>query len=399
MSSNTQSETSKLTLMIFIVLGAIGALTPLAIDMYLPSLPAIAKDLGVNAGAVQITLSIYTAGFAIGQLIHGPLSDSYGRRPVMVIGTLLFAATSLVCATTESIESLTYMRMAQGFAGAAAAVVIQALIRDMFDKEDFARTMSFVTMVIMVAPLIAPMLGGHLSEWFGWRSIFWVLTLFSVLVVAAVIWTIPETLTEDNRQPLRVITTLKNYLGLFGNKEAMGLMMSGGFSFAGLFTFLTAGSFVYIDIYGLDARQFGYLFSVNILFLLVMTIVNSRLVKKIGSVGMLRFGLCVQLIAGIGLLISGMSDVGLWGIVPFVALYVSTMSIIGSNSMGLLLSSHSKMAGTASSLAGTLRFGVGSLVGALVALLPSHSPWTMLSVMASCAILSSAMYWVFGRRV
>ena len=400
MSSTAVIEnSSKLSLMMFIILGAIGALTPLAIDMYLPSLPSIAKDLGVNAGAVQVTLSVYTAGFAFGQLIHGPLSDSYGRRPVMLVGILLFAATSLVCAITENIESLTYMRLAQGFAGAAAAVVIQALIRDMFDKEDFARTMSFVTLVVMLAPLVAPMLGGHLSEWFGWRSIFWVLTLFSALVVVAVAWKIPETLAEANRQPLRLKTTLKNYSQLLSNPEAMGLMMAGGFSFAGMFTFLTAGSFVYIDIYGLDATEFGYMFGVNILFLTAMTSLNGRIVKRVGSVSMLRFGLSIQLIAGIGLFISGLTDVGLWGIVPFVALYISTMSTIGSNTMGLLLSGYPSMAGTASSLAGTLRFGTGSVIGALVALLPSHTPWTMIAVMTSCAVLSSAMYWIFGRRV
>lgn len=398
LSAQESEQGSQLTLLMFIILGAIGALTPLAIDMYLPAMPAIAKNLGVEPGSVQFTLSIYTAGFAVGQLIHGPLADSYGRKPVMVVGILAFAVASLVCATTKDIESLTLMRCAQGFAGAAPAVVIQALIRDMFDREDFARTMSFVTLVVMVAPLVAPMLGGHLAEWFGWRSIFWVLTLFSAFVMLAILGRIPETLKAENRQPLRIRTTLKNYLKLFSNKRAMGLMMAGGFSFGGLFTFLTAGSFIYIDLYGLDATEFGYLFAVNILFLVLMTILNGRIVKKMGSVWMLQFGLMVQLLAGIGLFVVGLTGAGLWGLVPCVALYVSTMSTVGSNSMGLLLSGYPAIAGTASSLAGTLRFGTGSVIGALMALLPSQSEWSMIVTMGACALLSSAMYWLLGRR-
>ncbi len=160
-SAIEQTKAPQITFLLFLVLGAIGALTPLAIDMYLPAMPDIARDLGVADGAVQITLTAYTAGFAIGQLIHGPLADSYGRRPILILGVLFFGIASLVSATTTSIEALTYVRTAQGFAGAAAAVIIQAVVRDMFDREDFARTMSFVTLVITIAPLVAPMIGGH----------------------------------------------------------------------------------------------------------------------------------------------------------------------------------------------------------------------------------------------
>ncbi|MDC0612093.1 MFS transporter [Vibrio sp.] len=149
--------------LLFIILGALGAITPLAIDMYLPAMPSIANDLGVSAGAVQMTLTSYTAGFAIGQLLHGPLSDSFGRRPLMLVGLILFALGSYFCTSITDINGLAIIRAAQGFAGAAVAVVIQAVVRDMFDREDFARAMSFVTLVITLAPLLAPMMGGHLA--------------------------------------------------------------------------------------------------------------------------------------------------------------------------------------------------------------------------------------------
>ncbi|MCG6268107.1 Bcr/CflA family multidrug efflux MFS transporter [Vibrio furnissii] len=401
MTSNTaspQHDASKLGFLLFVVLGAIGALTPLAIDMYLPAMPAIARDLGASAGAVQITLTAYTTGFAIGQLLHGPLADSYGRRPVMLCGILLFAIASMVSATTDGIDALTMIRAAQGFAGAAAAVVIQAVVRDMFDREDFARAMSFVTLVVTLAPLLAPMIGGHLAVWFGWRSIFWALAIFSAVVIAMVFWKIPETLSAENRQPLHFKSTIKNYVQLCRNSEAMGLIFAGAFSFSGMFAFLTAGSFVYIDIYGVTPNEFGYLFGLNIVAMIAMTSLNGRVVKKVGSHAMLRFGLFVQLLAGIGLFVGWLMGVGLWGTVPFVVLFVGSISTIGSNSMGLLLSGYPRMAGTASSLAGTLRFGTGSLVGALVAAMPGDVTWPMVFVMAGCSVLSASFYWILGRK-
>lgn len=393
-----QAKAPQISFLLFLVLGAIGALTPLAIDMYLPAMPTIARDLGVAEGAVQITLTAYTAGFALGQLIHGPLADSYGRRPVLILGVLFFGIASVVSATTTGIEALTWVRTAQGFAGAAAAVIIQAVVRDMFDREDFARAMSFVTLVITIAPLIAPMIGGYVAVWFGWRAIFWILAAFAVLVICLVVWKIPETLSEENKQPLRIRNTLRNYLRLFKNPVAMGLIFSGAFSFAGMFAFLTAGSFVYIDIYGVRPDQFGYLFGLNIVAMIIMTSINGRLVKKVGSHAMLRFGLMVQLIAGIGLFATWLLDLGLWGTVIFVVMFIGTLSTIGSNSMGLLLSGYPTMAGTASSLAGTLRFGTGSIIGAVVAILPGGVTWPMITVMTACSIISAACYWIFGRK-
>lgn len=394
----TSSNTNQLGLLMFIILGAIGALTPLAIDMYLPAMPTIAKELGVDPGAVQITLTTYTAGFAIGQLLHGPLSDSYGRKPILIVGILLFAIGSIVCATTSDIESLKYVRAAQGFAGASAAVVIQALVRDMYEKEDFARTMSFITLVVMVAPLIAPMLGGYLAVWFGWRSIFWVLAAVSGLVIAAVIWKIPETLAPENRQKLHFRTTIQNYIRLFMNPVALGLMFAGAFSFAGMFAFLTAGSFVYIDVYGVGTSQFGYLFGLNVVGLFIMTTVNGRIVRRVSSKWMLSFAILIQLIAGVGLFFGWLADIGLWGIVPFVMLYISMMSTVGSNSMAILLSAYPSMAGTASSLAGTLRFGVGSIIGVIVAMLPGDTAWPMILIMTLCAVMSAVFYWFLGRK-
>ncbi len=383
----------QLTLFLILVLGAISTLTPLAIDMYLPAMPSIAIDLLASPGLVQQTLAAYTAGFAIGQLIHGPISDSYGRRPVLLIGIFCFFIGTLFCAMADTIDSLTYIRALQGFCGAATAVVIQALVRDMFDKEEFSRTMSFITLVMTIAPLIAPMIGGYLTVWFGWRSIFWFLAIFALLVMVLVFFSIPETLPCEKRPPLRIKSTLQNYVKILRNRRSLGLMLASGFSFAGLFTFLTTGSFVYIDFYGVSTEHFGALFGLNVLWLIVMTSFNGKFVRKMGSVKMLHIGLVIQLIAGLALITCQILNLGLWGTVIPVMLFVGTISIVGSNTMACILANYPELAGTASSLAGTMRFGVGTLVGGIVSLLNASSAWPMAGAMTICAVLSALFYW------
>ncbi|WP_434360622.1 Bcr/CflA family multidrug efflux MFS transporter [Parasalinivibrio latis] len=393
----SSQPTSTLGFGLILILGAIAALTPLAIDMYLPAMPTIASDLGVTSGAVQSTLASYTAGFAIGQLLHGPLSDSYGRRPVLLVGVAFFAMAAVVSALADDIHMLTWVRAAQGFAGAAAAVIIQALVRDMFEREEFARTMSFVTLVMTVAPLAAPMIGGYLSVWFGWRSVFWLLAGFAVLVLVLVTFKIPETLTSENRQPLRFMSVMRNYFRILRTPQAMGLIMSGAFSFAGMFSFLTAGSFVYIDYYGVSTQNFGYLFGLNVVCLIVMTSMNGRMVRRKGSHWMLRFGLTVQLVAGILMVIGQLAGFGLVGTVIPVMLFVGAISVVGSNGMACLLSGYPQLAGTASALSGTMRFGVGAVIGAVLAAVPGIDPWPMVISMGGCAVLSSVLYWGLSR--
>ncbi|WP_081455038.1 Bcr/CflA family multidrug efflux MFS transporter [Vibrio caribbeanicus] len=394
---NSIPTASKVNTLLFILLGAIAAMTPLAIDMYLPAMPNIAKDLAVAESAVQMTLSVYIGAFAVGQLIHGPLADSFGRKPVLLIGIFFFAIASVLSAMVNSIETLMIARGFQGFAGAAVAVIIQAIVRDMFDREDFTRVMSFVTLIMTIAPLVGPLLGGHISVWLGWRAIFIILTVIAILIGIAVLRKIPETLSEKNKQSLRFGVVARNYLSLFKDPVAMGLILCSAFSFSGMFAFLTAGSFVYIDVYGVKPDHFGYFFGFNIVAMMVMTSLNGRLVKKVGSHFMLRLGLAIQFLAGVGLFVSLLIGPEFWQLVLFIALYISTLSTIGSNASGLLLSHYPKMAGTASSLSGSLRFGISSLVGGLVAFFPASITLSMVAMMAFCAAASALCYYRFGR--
>ena len=382
------SKPVQLSFMLIVILGAISALTPLAIDMYLPAMPSIVKEFGILAGDIQITLTAYMAGFALGQLLHGPISDSFGRKPVLLLGSLAFTLASISSAMAPTIELLMWTRIAQGFAGAAAAVVIQAIVRDMFEKEEFARTMSFIVLVMTLAPLVAPLVGGYMTLWFGWRSIFWLIALIALLVIVAIIYQIPETLAVEKRHPFSVRSVLYNYRSLAGSLDAMLLIVIGALSISGMFAFLTAGSFIYVELHGVSLEHVGYLFSLNVISMMVMTVVNGRLVRRKGSQWMLTLGLSIQFTAAFLLLLGQLFGLGLLGVVIPVMLYTSSISTVGSNSMAILLSDYPRIAGTASSLAGTLRFGLGGIAAAIIAFLPATSSWPLVGVICCCTVLS-----------
>lgn len=388
-------QVTKLTFSLILTLAAIAALTPLAIDMYLPAMPQIADELSVSSGAIQLTLTAYTAGFALAQLIHGPLSDSFGRKPVLMVGLFIFIAMSILSALVNGIVDLTWARAIQGVAGASASVVIQAIVRDMFEKEDYARTMSFVTLAMMIAPLLAPLMGGYLSVWFGWRSIFWVLTFIAILTMLAAYIKLPETLAVHHRQSFSLRTSFRHYLGLFKHTRAMGLILTGSFSFACLFTFLTGGAFVYINLFGIPVEHVGYLYGLNIIFMVVMTTINGQFVKRQGSVWMLQFALSIHFCAGILLLVGQLLGLGLWSMLIPIMMLIGSLPVIGSNSMALLLTDYPHIAGTAVSLAGTFRFGAGALAAAIISMFAMTTVWPMVIIMVCCSSLSFLTYW-FG---
>ena len=233
---------------IVFILGLLAMLMPLSIDMYLPALPVISAQFGVPAGSTQMTLSTYILGFALGQLIYGPMADSFGRKPVVLGGTLVFAAAAVACALAQTIDQLIVMRFFHGLAAAAASVVINALMRDIYPKEEFSRMMSFVMLVTTIAPLMAPIVGGWVLVWLSWHYIFWILAVAAILASAMIFFLIKETLPPERRQPFHIRTTIGNFAALFRHKRVLGYMLASGFSFAGMFSFLSAGPFVYIEI-------------------------------------------------------------------------------------------------------------------------------------------------------
>ncbi|MEH0884379.1 Bcr/CflA family multidrug efflux MFS transporter [Enterobacter sp. UNJFSC 003] len=382
---------------IVFILGLLAMLMPLSIDMYLPALPVISAQFGVPAGSAQMTLSTYILGFAIGQLFYGPMADSLGRKPVILGGTLIFAGAAVACALAQSIDQLIVMRFFHGLAAAAASVVINALMRDIYPKEEFSRMMSFVMLVTTIAPLVAPMVGGAVLVWFSWHAIFWILAIAALLASAMIFFFIDETLPVERRQNFHIRTTMGNFASLFRHKRVLSYMLASGFSFAGMFSFLSAGPFVYIELNHVSPQHFGYYFALNIVFLFIMTIINSRFVRRVGAINMFRAGLWIQFVMAIWLVVSAFFDVGFWALVVGVAAFVGCVSMVSSNGMAVILDEFPHMAGTASSLAGTFRFGIGAIVGALLSLATFNTAWPMLWAIAFCAT-SSILFYLYASR-
>jgi DHA1 family bicyclomycin/chloramphenicol resistance-like MFS transporter len=375
-----------------VVLGLLAMLMPLSIDMYLPAMPQIASEFGVSAGSVQMTLSVYIFGFALGQLIYGPLADSFGRKPVIALGTLTFALAAAACALAQTIDQLIVMRFLHGLSAAAASVVINALMRDSYSKEEFSRMMSFVMLITTIAPLLAPIIGGWLLVLWNWHAIFWTLSVAALLTTVLVVTRIKETLPKEKRQRFHLRTTLGNFLSLFRHKRAFSYMLASGFSFAGLFSFLNAGPFVYIEVNHISPQNFGYYFALNIVFLFLMTLFNSRFVRRFGPLAMFRLGLYIQFAMGIWLLIVSALDLGFLPLVFGVAMFIGCVAMVSSNAMAVILDEFPHMAGTASSLAGTLRFGVGAMVGVVLSQATFTTAWPMVWSIALCATLSVLLY-------
>ena len=382
---------------IVFILGLLAMLMPLSIDMYLPALPVISAQFGVPAGSAQMTLSTYILGFALGQLLYGPMADSLGRKPVILGGTLVFAGAAVACALAQTIDHLIFMRFLHGLAAAAASVVINALMRDIYPKEEFSRMMSFVMLVTTIAPLVAPMAGGAVLVWFSWHAIFWILALAALLASAMIFFFIDETLPAEHRQKFHIRTTIGNFASLFRHKRVLSYMVASGFSFAGMFSFLSAGPFVYIELNHVSPQHFGYYFALNIVFLFVLTIINSRFVRRVGALNMFRAGLWIQFVMAVWLVVSAFLGVGFWALVIGVAAFVGCVSMISSNAMAVILDEFPHMAGTASSLAGTFRFGIGAIVGALLSMATFTTAWPMLWAMAFCAT-SSVLFCLYASR-
>lgn len=382
---------------IVFILGLLAMLMPLSIDMYLPALPVISAQFGVPAGSAQMTLSTYILGFALGQLLYGPMADSLGRKPVILGGTLVFAGAAVACALAQTIDHLIFMRFLHGLAAAAASVVINALMRDIYPKEEFSRMMSFVMLVTTIAPLVAPMAGGAVLVWFSWHAIFWILALAALLASAMIFFFIDETLPAEHRQKFHIRTTIGNFASLFRHKRVLSYMLASGFSFAGMFSFLSAGPFVYIELNHVSPQLFGYYFALNIVFLFVLTIINSRFVRRVGALNMFRAGLWIQFVMAVWLVVSAFLGVGFWALVIGVAAFVGCVSMISSNAMAVILDEFPHMAGTASSLAGTFRFGIGAIVGALLSMATFTTAWPMLWAMAFCAT-SSVLFCLYASR-
>lgn len=374
-------------------LGILSMLPPLGVDMYLPSFLNIAQDLNISAEEVQYTLTAFAYGMAFGQLFWGPFGDSFGRKPIILLGVIIGALTALILTQINSIANFTALRFVQGFFGAAPVVLSGALLRDLFSKDQLSKVMSTITLVFMLAPLVAPIIGGYIVKFFHWHMIFYIIAIMGGLAALLVFRIIPETHKKENRIPLRLNIIARNFMSLWKQKEVLGYMFAASFGFGGLFAFITAGSIVYIGIYGIAVDQFGYFFMLNIAIMTTASFFNGRFVTKLGAETMMRIGMSIQFLSGIWLILTALFDLGFWSMAIGVAFFVGQNPLISSNAMASILEKFPTMAGTANSMVGSVRFTIGALVGSLVATMKMDTAAPMLLTMGACSLVAVLAYY------
>ena len=381
-----------------VLLAMLTAVAPFAVDMYLPAMKAMAIDLSTAIHYVEISVSTFLFGFAIGQLIGGPLSDRFGRKPIIALGLILFALTSLMLTQTESLEQLLFLRALQAIGGGMATVNSSAMIRDLFAGDEMAKILSMVAIVMMSAPLVAPMLGAFVVSFFNWQAIFFSLAMYSIAVMLLLLWRLPETNPRANISVDNVRLKPKlwqSYKRVFTHRQAMGYIVAISFGFSGMFVFITSSAFTYMEYFSVSVQLFPFLFGANVLVMMIMNRINLWALNQYASSTILTAGLIIQLACGIALILASYTEPNLYWVVGLNMLFVGSLGLIAANATAGALNFFPDISGTATAVIGVTEFTLGALVGLLWSYLHElhflatqhHSLSPMAWVMASCALI------------
>ena len=371
-----------------LILGALSAFGPLAIDFYLPGFPAMATAFATDETQIQLTLAVYFLGLSIGQLIYGPIADRYGRRIPLLVGVGLFTLASLACALAPSLEWLIGARFVQALGGCAGMVLSRAIVSDKCDAVGAAKVFSQLMLVMGLAPILAPMLGGLLVNLYGWQSIFIVLTVFSALAALAVALGLPESLPDNvPRQPLS--GALRQYGRLLKDREFLGHALTGGIAMAGMFAYIAGSPFVFIKLYGVPAEHYGWLFGSNAAGFILVAQINARLLANRGPAFLLARTIWIYLAAGVVLLaVSALHTQQLWPLLIPLFVCIASLGCIIPNASACAMSGQGARAGSASAMLGCLQFSVAAGAASLVGVLHNGTAMPMAMVITLCGVLA-----------
>lgn len=395
-SDDRMPKTDRHHLELIVLIGALAAIGPLSIDTYLPSMPAIAAQFAAASSLVQQSVSAYFVGLAAGQIICGPFSDRFGRRPVLFAGLGLYLAATLACVLAPTIGVLIAGRALQGLGASATPAAGRAVIRDIWSGDRAARAMSFVMMVMAFAPLIAPTLGGQIYAWFGWRAIFWLMAGFGVLLIVLVQFRLPETNGPERRAGVNIGDYFRAYGRVLADAPAWGYLLAGGLSYAAMFAYITGAPFVYIEVFNVDPAYFGLFFAVNVIGLTLGNWLNSRFVDRLGYLPMLGIGTAVSAAGVLALLICALTAAGgLIAVAVTLFVAIAPVGMNGANAIAGMLNLYPKNAGAASALFGVSQFGFGAVAGILVGVFYTGTPVAMaLAMMTMAAGALVAWLWL-----
>ena len=374
------------------LLGALSMFAPLCTDMYLPALPTMAHSLHASAAALNLTLTASMLGLGCGQLLSGPLSDAYGRRRPVLAGLVVYTASSAGCALCNDVWTLSAVRLLQGAAGAAGIVVGRAIVRDLFEGVEAARLFSRLMIVIGLAPILAPLIGGQLLHVTDWRGIFVTLAAGGALLLAVCLRALPETLPVSLRHHGGGAASMRLMRGLLRDRRFAGLTVIQGLFFAALFSYIAGSSFALENVFGVSPQLFGAIFGVNALGLVAASQLGARYVGRVGPRRLATIGLCGAAVTGAVLLVAVLAHAGLWVVLPCFFSLMVNYGFVGPNLTALAMAVHPRSAGGASALIGSIQFSAGAAVAPLVGVAGTRSAVPMVVLIAASVLVSLGVW-------
>jgi len=363
-------------------------------DLYLPAMPAMGLALRAKPGAIELTVSAYLLGFSLGQLAWGPVSDRYGRRTPIALGLMLFILGSAACALSTSAVLLIVGRVVQALGACASVVLARAMVRDLYSGSRAARMLSTLMMVMAIAPLLGPIVGGQILLIGSWRAIFWTLVGVGVATLGA-LFTLPETLPDHKRNRQPFARALTSYFSVLGNRRLAAYIGAGGFFYGGLFAYVAGSPFAYINFYHLSPQRYGVVFAAGAGGIMATNLVNARLVTRLSSDKLLRIGTGAAAVAAIATAIDAYSGWGgFTGLALPVFLFTSMTGFVVANSIVGALQDFPERAGAISALIGATQYGSGVMGSALVGVFADGTPWSMGWVIALSGVGSALSAWL-----
>lgn len=381
---------------IILLLGALQGIGPFSTDMYLAAFPTIAQELNVTIAEVAYSMSSYFVGICLGQLLNGPLVDRFGRKTPLLLMLGVYIIASIGCSMVDTVEGLIILRFFQAIGGSMGMVANRAIVRDVFPANRLAQVFSTMTLVMGIAPIIAPSVGGFVVVGMGWRAIFWVLAAFACLILVLVYLFLPESRGKDRSVSLKPKAVLTDFYSILQNRAFLGFTLVAAMNTAGIFAFIANAPFVYMKLLGLNEQTFGWIFGLNAAFFVVGSQLNRWLLKYHSSETIAQRGLWVQAVMGVALvLVVALFYLSLGSLMSLIAVYTFCLGMIGANAMALAIRPFSKNVGSATALLGSFQMGAGAVASAICSYFDDGTAMPMVGVMAGVAFIGLLGLW-FG---
>jgi DHA1 family bicyclomycin/chloramphenicol resistance-like MFS transporter len=394
---NNTGQNKKVSLIL--ILGLLTAIGPFSIDMYLPAFPDIAKGLHTTVAQVTLSLSSFFIGIAAGQLLYGPLLERFGRKKPLYIGLCIYLLASVGCALAASVNALIILRLLQALGGCVGMVAARAMVRDLFEVKENAKIFSTLMLVVAVSPIIAPTLGGYVTAVLGWRFVFAMLIIVDLIILAGIYFLLPESKKPDPNFSLRPGPILKNFSGVITHPQFYTYALTAAISAAGLYAYIGGSPHVFMEIFHVSEKQYGWIFALIATGLIGASQLNSVLLKNYTSEQLIKVALTCQSIIGISMAVItffGWNDVFITIFLIFI--FLCTQGFVFPNASALSLASFGHNAGSASALMGTIQMSIGAGTSALVSIFQNHTALPMITVMACCAVAALTVF-SLGRKV